>query len=60
MKSTPNRRRRRLIPEVRLLESRRLLTAVVTSLGQDGHDIVGPDASPGPDGIQDLHLSLTN
>ena len=60
MMSHPRRRRRRLIPEVRSLESRRLLTAVVTSLGQDGHDIVGPDASQGPDGIQDLHLQLTN
>src|SRR5262245_54601463 len=59
MKSTPVRRRRRLIPEVRLLESRRLLSAVVTSLGQGGQDLVGPDASPGSDGIQDLHLGLT-
>jgi len=41
------------------LESRRLLTAVVTCLGQDGHDLVGPDASQGPDGIQDLHLQLS-
>lgn len=56
----PRRRRRRLIPEVRSLESRRLLSAVVTCLGQDGHDIVGPDASQGPDGIQDLHVRLTN
>jgi hypothetical protein len=60
MKSTPRRRRRRLIPEVHSLESRRLLTAVVTCLGQDGEDIVGPDASQGPDGIQDLELQLTN
>lgn len=60
MKSHPCRRRHRLIPGVRPLESRQLLTAVVTSLGQDGHDLVGPDASPGSDGIQDLHLSLTN
>ncbi len=60
MKSTPRRRRRRLIPEVRALESRRLLSAVVTCPGQDGHDIVGPDASQGSDGIQDLHLQLTD
>ena len=60
MKSTPRRRTRRLIPDVRRLESRRLLAASVTSLGQDGHDIVGPDASQGSDGIQDMHLQLTN
>jgi hypothetical protein len=60
MKPTTRRRRLRLKPEVRCLESRRLLSAVVTCLGQDGHDIVGPDASQGPDGIQDLHLQLTN
>ena len=40
------------------LEARSLL-AVVTSLGQDGHDVVGPDASQGPDGIQDLNLQLS-
>ena len=37
-----------------------MLTATVTCLGQDGHDLVGPDASQGPDGIQDLHLQLAN
>ena len=35
------------------------MTAVVTCLGQDGHDLVGPDASQGPDGIQDLHFQLS-
>jgi hypothetical protein len=35
------------------------LTAVVTCLGQDGQDLVGPDASQGPDGIQDLHFLLS-
>ena len=42
------------------LEDRRLLTATVICLGQDGQDLVGPDASQGPDGIQDLHLQLSN
>ncbi len=32
---------------------------MVTCLGQDGHDLVGPDASQGSDGIQDLHLQLS-
>jgi len=32
---------------------------MVTCLGQDGQDLVGPDASQGPDGIQDLHLQLS-
>ena len=31
----------------------------MTCLGQDGTDLVGPDASQGPDGIQDLHLQLS-
>jgi hypothetical protein len=44
---------------VTLLESRRPMAAVVTCLGQDGQDLVGPDASQGPDGIQDLHLHLS-
>ena len=30
----------------------------VTCLGQDGHDLVGPSAAQGPDGIEDLHLQL--
>ena len=29
-----------------------------SSLGQDGVDLVGAGASPGPDGVQDLHLHL--
>jgi hypothetical protein len=36
-----------------------LLTDLATCLGQDGHDLVGPDAAQGPDGIQDLHLQLS-
>ncbi|MGO9596466.1 MAG: hypothetical protein ACLP7Q_00415 [Isosphaeraceae bacterium] len=53
------RKRRRLVPIVTGLESRRLLSFSVTSLGQDGLDLVGPDASQGPDGIQDLDLQLS-
>ncbi len=52
-------RRRRFFPQITHLEARSLLAAVVTCLGQDGHDLVGPDASQGPDGIQDLHLQLS-
>ncbi len=29
-------------------------------IGQDGHDSVGPNASAGPDGVQDVHLTLAN
>jgi hypothetical protein len=50
--------RRRFRPSITFLEPRRLL-ANVTSLGQAGVDLVGPDASQGPDGIQDLHLRMT-
>src|SRR5262249_13519554 len=60
MKLHPRRRRRKRVLEIGVLESRRLLTAVVTSLGQDGTDLVGPNASQGPDGIQDLHLQLSD
>ncbi len=43
------------------LEGRRLLSSTeMVWYGQDNHDMVGPDASAGPDGIQDLHLGLTN
>ena len=35
-------------PQFVPLENRRLLAAVVTCLGQDGVDLVGPDASQGP------------
>ena len=52
-------RRRRYFPQITHLEARSLLAAVVTCLGQDGHDLVGPDASQGSDGIQDLHLQLS-
>ena len=53
------RRRRRFTPRLIPLEPRSLLAAAVTSLGQDGQDLVGPDASQGSDGIQDLHLQFT-
>jgi hypothetical protein len=51
-------RRRRFLPQINPLENRLTLSATVTSVGQDGHDLVGPDASPGSDGIQDLHVHL--
>ncbi len=56
-RSTPGKRRR-FRPALACLECRTLLASVVV-LGQDGVDLVGPDASQGPDGIQDLHLSLS-
>lgn len=61
MKSHPWKRppRRRFLPQITQLEYRLTLSATVTSLGQDGHDLVGPNASPGSDGIQDLHLQLS-
>jgi hypothetical protein len=59
MKFSAPRRPRRFRPEIITLEHRSLLTAVVTSLGQDGHDLVGPDASQGSDGIQDLHIQIS-
>jgi len=52
-------RRRRFLPQITQLEHRVVLSVTVTSLGQDSHDLVGPDASQGPDGIQDLHLQLS-
>jgi hypothetical protein len=52
-------RRHRFLPQFAELEIRLTLSATVISLGQDGHDLVGPDASQGPDGIQDLHLQLS-
>lgn len=60
MISVNPRRRRRLVPSVVPLESRRLLTFSVTSALQDGSDYVGIDASQGSDGIQDLDISITN
>ena len=49
---------RRFRPAFVCLESRTLLASVAV-LGQDGVDLVGPDASQGPDGIQDLDLRLS-
>ena len=58
--SKPSAAPRRLVPSLVGLESRCLLSFLVTSNGQDGHDFVGPNASQGDDGIQDLDLSLSN
>jgi hypothetical protein len=60
MKSLTPGRRRLFVPQVTSLEIRQLLTANVTCIGQDGQDLVGPNASQGPDGIQDLHLQIAN
>ena len=56
-RSTPSASR--FVPEVTPIELRLLLAVAVTCIGQDGHDLVGPDASQGSDGIQDLHLQLS-
>lgn len=29
-------------------------------IGQDGHDLVGHATTPGPDGIQDIHIAISN
>jgi hypothetical protein len=52
-------RRRKYLPTLVQLESRRLLTVAVTWKGQDGVDLVGTDASVGPDGLQDIHVQLS-
>ena len=56
-RATPGKKRR-FRPALACLECRTLLASAVV-LGQDGVDLVGPDASQGSDGIQDLHLSLS-
>ncbi|MBV8230004.1 MAG: hypothetical protein JO329_08475 [Planctomycetaceae bacterium] len=35
------------------------MTVAVTWIGQDGVDLVGTDASVGPDGVQDIHVQLS-
>ena len=55
----PHRRRRCFRPGVGALESRCLLTGEsAVWLGQDGHDLIGPSSTPGPDGIQDVDIEL--
>src|SRR3954447_19030217 len=54
-------RRRRITIGVGELEPRTLLSAqavTATWIGQDGHDLVGPYSSPGPDDVQDLRFAL--
>jgi hypothetical protein len=46
-KANPNRRMAQALPVVRWV-------------GQDRHDLTGPGPSVGPDGLQDVHLELTN
>ncbi len=41
-------------PHLRLVQT----TLGVTWDGQDGHDLTGPSAAVGPDGVQDVHLVL--
>jgi hypothetical protein len=59
MNVSGGRRRRMLFPSLFQLESRRLLTVTVGWDGQDGTDLVGPNTSVGPDGVQDIHLHLS-
>jgi hypothetical protein len=61
MISNDPRRRRSLIPSADLLESRRLLSFLVTSYGQGApqYDLAGPDASQGNGGIVNIHLALS-
>ena len=53
-------RRRRFFPRVDHLESRIALSATSSYIGLDGTDLVGPTASVGPDGIKDIHLTVSN
>ena len=59
------RPRRRRTPGVGGLEPRCLLTVpapvpVAVWIGQDDHDLAGPSSTLGPDGVQDIHIELTN
>ncbi len=57
------RHSRRLVLEVIELESRCLLSGQGPSavwLGQDGHDYTAQSATLGGDGIQDIHIALSN
>src|SRR4051812_29066242 len=50
-------------PGVTDLECRTLLattTPTASWVGQDGHDLVGPYSTPGPDDVQDIHIALAN
>ena len=48
-------------PLVSILETRTLLAGPqAVWVGQDGHDLVGPYPALSPDGIQDVHIRLTN
>src|SRR3954454_3683108 len=50
-------------PGVTVLECRTLLattTPTASWVGQDGHDLVGPYSTPGPDDVQDIHIALAN
>src|SRR3954464_4860138 len=57
------KRPRRLSPAVGELEPRCLPAGPGPTgawLGQDGHDLVGPSSTPGPDGVQDIRILLAN
>ena len=63
MKQPSKRPRSRPIrPAFLTLEQRSLLTGGPTGawLGQDGHDFVGPSSTPGADGVQDIHVAISN
>src|SRR4051812_6453412 len=50
-------------PGVTELENRILLSGNIPTaswIGQDGHDLVGPYSTPGPDDVQDIHIALAN
>jgi hypothetical protein len=52
-----------LAPRLGELESRCLLSSsepVGTWIGQDGHDLTNLTSTLGPDGIQDIHIALSN
>ena len=53
-------RKRHVRPSCEGLETRRLLDGSPTAqwIGQDGHDLAGRSASPGPNGVQDVHVAI--
>lgn len=54
-------RSRSIRPSIQRLEDRHVLSGpAATWLGQDGRDFVGPYPAEVPDGVQDVHIQLTD
>ena len=59
MRSRSPRKRRSLVPSLHSLEPRCLLSLSAVDGGQNGLDFVGPNMSPGSDGIADVDIELS-